>query len=59
MTQHLKAGSVEGLEAPVPSNAQMIAELQGLAIAIRMFGLDGLEAMTDRARLSLTLEGEG
>ena len=25
-----------------PSNAQLIAELQGAAIAIRMFGLEGL-----------------
>lgn len=36
--------TTESDDAPV-SNAQMIAELQGLAIGIRMFGLDGYAAM--------------
>ena len=52
--------SAEDGSIPVPDNLAVITELQAVALAIRMFGLDGLDKQIVREPLSnpQQLEGE-
>ncbi|HEY1071467.1 hypothetical protein [Brevundimonas sp.] len=42
--------SAEDGSIPVPDNLAVITELQAVALAIRMFGLDGLDKVIVRRR---------